>query len=268
MSPHDASFVGRTVSCSRVIDSFKRATQWEGLLTDQTVHGLAKQVGVPAVPAVLLDQGAAQQAQAGMTKRRARRRGRVGGVRRRPRPCRASCGTVGRRRASRSSPRPALAGQLSNVRVGRPRGLVLLEEGRDGRGVLDELLAYWARSYDWRADEDRIRAWPCCGISAAGPAGSGRAGAGRSLRSCADVAREHDVSWWSVNRTLIVKAAEVLGAAPDGVRRLGVDETLARLVRWLLAEIGWRPHQPVDDQSRRPRFGPSRWAARVGARAA
>ena len=66
----------------------------------------------------------------------------------------------------------------------------------------------------------------------------------KSTRSCADVAADYEVSWWSVNRALVVKAAEVLGPAPAGVRCLGVDETRARSVRWLLAETGWRRSDP------------------------
>ena len=34
------------------------------------------------------------------------------------------------------------------------------------------------------------------------------------------------------------------GQAPCGVRMLGVDETRARSVRWLLAEHGWRRSDP------------------------
>lgn len=37
------------------------------VLTDQSVHGLAEQVGVPRVPAILLDQVAEKPAQAGMS---------------------------------------------------------------------------------------------------------------------------------------------------------------------------------------------------------
>ena len=66
-----------------------------------------------------------------------------------------------------------------------------------------------------------------------------------SLRSAADVAREYDVSWWSVNQALVVKAAEVLGPAPPGVVRLGIDETRVRRVRWLLEEAGWRRCDPM-----------------------
>jgi transposase len=61
-----------------------------------------------------------------------------------------------------------------------------------------------------------------------------------STRAAADVAREYGVSWWSVNAALIAKAASMTAPAPEGVRMLGVDETRARSVRWLLAEYGWR----------------------------
>lgn len=65
-----------------------------------------------------------------------------------------------------------------------------------------------------------------------------------SLRSAADVAREYNVSWWSVNAALVTKAADVLGPARPGVSRLGVDETRVRRVRWLLEEAGWRRSDP------------------------
>lgn len=65
-----------------------------------------------------------------------------------------------------------------------------------------------------------------------------------STRAACDVAAEYDVSWWSVNQALVVKAAAVLGPAPEGVRMLGVDETRARSVRWLLDEAGWRRSDP------------------------
>jgi transposase len=66
----------------------------------------------------------------------------------------------------------------------------------------------------------------------------------RSVRSAVDVAREHDVSWWSVQAAMVVAAAALTPAAPAGVRRLGVDETRARSVRWLLADAGWRRSDP------------------------
>ncbi len=65
-----------------------------------------------------------------------------------------------------------------------------------------------------------------------------------SARSVADVAREYGVSWWSVHRALVARAAAVLGPTPAGVRWLGVDETRARSVRWLLSDVGWRRSQP------------------------
>ena len=65
-----------------------------------------------------------------------------------------------------------------------------------------------------------------------------------STRSAADVARENGVSWSSVNHALVVKAASMTPQAPGGVRLLGVDETRARSVRWLLAEHGWRRTDP------------------------
>ncbi len=65
-----------------------------------------------------------------------------------------------------------------------------------------------------------------------------------SRRAASDVAREYGVSWWSVNHALVVAAARVIGPAPEGVRLLGVDETRARSVRWLLSEAGWRRSDP------------------------
>ena len=65
-----------------------------------------------------------------------------------------------------------------------------------------------------------------------------------STRSALDVAREHGVSWWSVNASLVERAAALTGQAPAGTTWLGVDETRARSVRWLLAEHGWRRSDP------------------------
>jgi transposase len=65
-----------------------------------------------------------------------------------------------------------------------------------------------------------------------------------STRAASGVAAEYGVSWWSVNQALVVKAAAVLGPAPDGVRMLGVDETRARSVRWLFGQAGWRRSDP------------------------
>lgn len=55
-----------------------------------------------------------------------------------------------------------------------------------------------------------------------------------STRAASDVAREAGVSWWSVNAALVERAAALTGLAPAGTRWLGVDETRARSVRWLL----------------------------------
>jgi transposase len=65
-----------------------------------------------------------------------------------------------------------------------------------------------------------------------------------STRSAADVAREHAVSWWSVNASLVAKAAAMRGPAAAGTRMLGVDETRARSIRWLLTEHGWARTDP------------------------
>ena len=66
----------------------------------------------------------------------------------------------------------------------------------------------------------------------------------KSTRAASDVAQEYGVSWWSVNTALIARAASMTASAPQGVRLLGVDETRARSVRWLLAEHGWRRSDP------------------------
>jgi len=73
--------------------------------------------------------------------------------------------------------------------------------------------------------------------------------ASRSARAVADVAGEYGVSWWSVQRALVVKAAQ-LEAARSGVsapvRMLGLDETRARSVRWIFDsdQERWRLSNP------------------------
>jgi len=67
--------------------------------------------------------------------------------------------------------------------------------------------------------------------------------ASRSARSCADVAREYGVSDWSVHKALVAKASGLLGE-PHPVRRLGLDETRTRSVRWILEEARWRRSDP------------------------
>lgn len=64
-----------------------------------------------------------------------------------------------------------------------------------------------------------------------------------SARSCADVAREYGVSDWSVHKSLLRKAISLIGE-PHPVRRLGLDETRARSVRWVLDAAGWRRTDP------------------------
>lgn len=62
-------------------------------------------------------------------------------------------------------------------------------------------------------------------------------------RAVSEVAAEYGLSWPTVHKTLVVKAAEVLGqAAPTTA--IGVDETRSRRVRWLREEAGWRRTDP------------------------
>ncbi|MBA2638389.1 MAG: transposase [Nocardioidaceae bacterium] len=75
--------------------------------------------------------------------------------------------------------------------------------------------------------------------------------ASRSARALSEVAGEYGVSWWSVQRALVVKAAALSGAAcsqtaPGPVRMLGLDETRARSVRWVFDdhEQRWRLSNP------------------------
>lgn len=69
------------------------------------------------------------------------------------------------------------------------------------------------------------------------------AAASGSARSDSDVAREYGVSDWSVHKALVDKAVRLL-AQPRPVRRLGLDETRTRSVRWVLDEAGWRRTDP------------------------
>ena len=68
-----------------------------------------------------------------------------------------------------------------------------------------------------------------------------------SARALSDVAAEYRVSWWSVQRALVFKAAALSAAsetAPGPVRMLGLDETRARSVRWIFDEQRWRLSNP------------------------
>jgi len=74
--------------------------------------------------------------------------------------------------------------------------------------------------------------------------------ASRSARALSDVAGEYRVSWWSVQRALVVEAARLTarraGSPPSLVRMLGLDETRARSVRWVFDddEQRWRLSNP------------------------
>ena len=64
-----------------------------------------------------------------------------------------------------------------------------------------------------------------------------------SNRAVSDVAREYAVSWWTVHRVLVAAAARLCGpAAPTSV--IGIDETRARSVRWIVGDEGWRRTDP------------------------
>jgi transposase len=65
----------------------------------------------------------------------------------------------------------------------------------------------------------------------------------RSNRAVSDVAAEHDVSWHTAHKALIA-AATAWFPEPEPTRVLGIDETRARSVRWVLEEAGWRRSNP------------------------
>ena len=54
-------------------------------------------------------------------------------------------------------------------------------------------------------------------------------------RAISDVAGEHGIAWPTVHRALVSAAAALLGQAGQ-TTRIGIDETRARSVRWLLVE--------------------------------
>jgi transposase len=67
-----------------------------------------------------------------------------------------------------------------------------------------------------------------------------------SARALSDVAAEYGVSWWSVQRALVVAAVARTPTQLPAVRRLGLDETRARSLRWAFdPDIGkWRLSDP------------------------
>ena len=54
---------------------------------------------------------------------------------------------------------------------------------------------------------------------------------------------EQGVAWWTVHRVLVAAATDLLGPAKP-TTMIGIDETRARSVRWLLQEVGWRRSDP------------------------
>ena len=62
-------------------------------------------------------------------------------------------------------------------------------------------------------------------------------------RAVEEVARAHGVSWPTAHRALVAAAARWL-PDPEPTRVLGIDETRARSVRWVLADAGWRRTDP------------------------
>jgi transposase len=73
----------------------------------------------------------------------------------------------------------------------------------------------------------------------------------RTNRAVSEVAAEHGIAWGTVHRVLVIAAARRLGQA-EPTTRIGIDETRARSVRWLLTEAdeatgatpGWRRTDP------------------------
>ena len=78
----------------------------------------------------------------------------------------------------------------------------------------------------------------------------------RSNRAVSDVAIEYDVAWATAHKALVGLAAALL-PQPSPTTVLGIDETRARSVRWLLEPAGWRRCDPwltsfVDADPTRP----------------
>jgi transposase len=65
----------------------------------------------------------------------------------------------------------------------------------------------------------------------------------RSNQAVDEVAGEYGVAWHTAHRALITAAARWLGE-PTPTRVLGIDETQARTVRWLLESTGWKRSDP------------------------
>ena len=65
----------------------------------------------------------------------------------------------------------------------------------------------------------------------------------RSNRAVSEVAGEYRVSWRTVHDAFVAASADWL-PAPAPTRVLGIDETRARTVRWILQDVGWRRSDP------------------------
>lgn len=65
----------------------------------------------------------------------------------------------------------------------------------------------------------------------------------RSNRAVSAVAAEHGVSWHTAHKALVA-AATGWFPEPEPTGVLGIDETRARSVRWVLAEAGWKRSNP------------------------
>ena len=62
-------------------------------------------------------------------------------------------------------------------------------------------------------------------------------------RAMSEVGKDDGVAWWTVHRVLVAAAADALGPAV-ATSRIGIDETRAGSVRWLLGEVGWCRSDP------------------------
>lgn len=62
-------------------------------------------------------------------------------------------------------------------------------------------------------------------------------------RAVSEVASEYQVAWSTAHRALIALANQWL-PEPEPTRVLGIDETRARSVRWVLEEAGWTRSNP------------------------
>lgn len=62
-------------------------------------------------------------------------------------------------------------------------------------------------------------------------------------RAVSEVAAEYGVSWPTAHRALVAAAARWL-PEPEPTGVLGIDETRARSVRWVLHDAGWRRSDP------------------------